>query len=190
MSLTPRQSNYVYSDDSDLLRRAISKLEGESLLEIGVGNAGVLTGMGSRFKFLVGTDLLRPVRGNSEVNFLRTDRATCFRDCTFEVVAFNPPYMPSSVIEDVTVDGGPGGISVPISFLEDALRVLRPDGRILMVLSSHCKLDKLFQFCTMRQLKIRKIEEKKLFFETLYVFEIRKNLSNPQVLEEKVALNC
>ncbi len=135
MPLDPEgPGTYVPSDDTALMVRALSSVEGGNCLEIGFGSGAVLQALHPRFSLVVGTDIVtvgqaRAAKGSSEA--VLADRGSCFRDGTFDVVAFNPPYLPSGVVEDRTVDGGRGGVEVPMRFLEDALRVVKAEGKIL-----------------------------------------------------------
>lgn len=166
---------YVPSDDTALMVRALSSVEGGNCLEIGFGSGAVLQALHPRFSLVVGTDIVtvgqaRAAKGSSEA--VLADRGSCFRDGTFDVVAFNPPYLPSGVVEDRTVDGGRGGVEVPMRFLEDALRVVKARGRIYVLLSDHGDLAGFVSHCTGLGLSIREAARARLFFESLLVYEI------------------
>ncbi len=167
---------YAYSDDSQLMAEALSRLElGKSFLEIGVGNGGNQWIVAEKFNLIVGTDIidLREVKqSNPASEFIIADRATCFRSSVFDVVAFNPPYVPSETVVDKTVDGGPNGIEVPLEFLKSAIEVVKKSGKILILLSSDDSMPIFQAFCLKNNLNFEKIAEKKLFFETLAIFEI------------------
>ena len=168
---------YIYSEDSRLLGRVISSLEDSvSFLEIGVGNGKNLVSVKDKFRVVVGTDLNLEVRGDfrSAVELVVADKASCFRSSSFDLVAFNPPYVPSEGIEDRTIDGGRNGIEIPLEFLSSALEVLKPAGRVVMVVSSEDSIDELEDFCEKRGLKSKKIAEVSLFFESLYVYLINR----------------
>jgi release factor glutamine methyltransferase len=150
---------------------------GQSYLEIGVGNGGNLQAAQKKFDTVAGTDIASVAyakKSNPTSELVVADRASCFRPSTFDVVAFNPPYLPTATIVDKAVDGGEGGIEVPIRFLESAIEVIRNNGRVLVLLSSESKLDSFLDYCEKNSLAVNKLCEKKLFFETLVVFEIRK----------------
>jgi len=176
--LDPRPSEtYVPSDDTALLIRALSSTWGGSFLEIGFGSGAVLQTLPPRFSAVVGTDIIplgqaRVAKGSAEV-FL-ADRASCFRDGTFDVVAFNPPYLPSESVQDAAVDGGRGGVEVPIGFLDDALRVVKAEGRILVLLSDHGDLEEFLAHCLASGLSVHEAARARLFYESLVVYEIRR----------------
>jgi len=170
-----KQRPYVSSQDSSLLREAIRGRSGGSSLEIGTGNAGGLIELAKGYDTAVGTDLVAPEavdwkRGRG--SFVLADAASCFRDDCFDLVVFNPPYLPSRTIEDPAVDGGVGGIEVPLHFLREAFRVVKRDGKILMLLSNDNPTKEVERECSSRGFKLTRVAEKKLFFEELYVFEV------------------
>ncbi len=162
---------YLASDDSDLVRRVLRRYSGECCLEIGAGNGGNLLELEKTFKLAVGTDLVRPERVS---NLILADRAACFRNSVFDLVAFNPPYLPSEGVEDAAVDGGRDGVEVPMSFLREAMRVVKPSGRIVMLLSSYNPTEKVEALCAENGLRMSLIDKMRLFFETLTVYAIER----------------
>jgi release factor glutamine methyltransferase len=172
------QDIYPYSEDSALLAEAISESDGgESFLEIGIGGGGNLVLAMGKFTFVVGTDIFSPAKFPSvplDAEIVCTDRATCFREAVFDLVAFNPPYLPSESIEDIAVDGGPSGADVPLKFLESALEVLKIGGKILVLLSSLGAIETFAKYCEKHSLITKKVAEKKLFFETLVVYAVSR----------------
>lgn len=179
---------YTYSEDSALLGSFLLSVPGSgSFLEIGVGRGGNLLRIAGKnnFDVIVGTDImdlgsLRKEMPKS-VDLIQSDRATCFRPASFDLIAFNPPYVPSSKIEDVTTDGGAGGIIVPLLFLSSALGAIKLDGRIVFVLSSEDSFMELEHFCEEKNLELRKLEERPLFFERLFVFLVTRSKENGSV---------
>ena len=157
----------------------LTKLDkGKSFLEIGTGNGGNLRELVNRFDLIVGTDLaslFNAKRSSPFAELIVADRATCFRQDSFDVVVFNPPYLPSSTIVDKSVDGGQYGIEVPLQFLESALGVVRKEGKILTLLSNESDLAAFRDYCLNHSLKMKKVGEKTLFFEILQVFELTIN---------------
>lgn len=166
---------YLSSDDSALLRNALRSHSGESCLEIGAGNCGGLIELSERFQLAVGTDIRRPsdsMRGSAE--FFLADAASCFRGGCFDLVAFNPPYLPSSDIVDSAVDGGDNGVAVAAHFLSDAMRVVRGTGRIVFVLSDASPLGPIRSTCEEEGFCLRLIETRRLFYESLSVYEVSR----------------
>ncbi len=91
-------------------------------------------------------------------------------DGVFDVIVFNPPYLPGAG-GDQRLDGGEGGIEVADRFLMDAPRHLKDCGRVYLLLSS------LSDIAALRERHHgwvwELVGEKRLFFETLYVYRLR-----------------
>lgn len=173
-----RTDVYLPSEDTATLARVLRSYRGDACLEIGFGSGAVLGSLVPRFGLAVGTDILsvaqaRAAKGDAEV--LIADRATCFRDETFDLVAFNPPYLPSDDIGDRAVDGGKGGIEVPLQFLNESLRVVKRDGVIVVLLSDEGDIDGFRRSCERLGLAVSEKARTNLFFENLLVFELRRN---------------
>ncbi len=171
---------YLSSDDSALLSSALRRYSGEACLEIGSGNGGGLIELSKSFRLTVGTDLQRPsdlpgIRGDT--NFILADSASCFREGSFDLVAFNPPYLPSEEIVDRTVDGGEGGEAVTLRFLADAMRVSKQGGKLVALLSSENPLEPIERMCRERGFSMRLLLTKRLFYEALSVYEIARSES-------------
>jgi release factor glutamine methyltransferase len=172
-----RTAVYAPAEDTAALSRVLRSYHGGKCLEIGFGSGAVLQTLVPNFDLVVGTDLTSVseasvARGEAEV--VLADRATCFMDATFDLVASNPPYLPSDGIGDRTVDGGKGGLEVPMRFLEEALRVIKPDGRIVMLLSDEADLEAFKRTCSERGLTVEEKQKTGVFFEELVVYEIRR----------------
>jgi release factor glutamine methyltransferase len=170
---------YLPSDDTALLIEVLSEYRGERCLEIGFGSGAVIASLSGRFSMVVGTDLMsldqaKATNRGETAGVVLADRACCFRAGAFDLVAFNPPYLPSEGFEDRAVDGGEGGVEVPITFLVDALRVLRSDGKIVLLLSDHGDLQRFLASSRKLGLSVVEKRRKRLFYETLVVYEISK----------------
>lgn len=170
---------YLPSEDTATLARVLRSYRGERCLEIGFGSGAVLQSLVPRFGLVVGTDILsvsQAIEANGGAETVLADRATCFRPETFDLVAFNPPYLPSEGVEDRTVDGGRGGLQVPFMFLEEALRVVKQRGVIVLLLSDEANLDDFRRRCEEMGLRVQEKEREGLFFENLFVFEVSRML--------------
>jgi release factor glutamine methyltransferase len=170
---------YLPAEDTDLLREALERFSGDSCLEIGFGSGAVLATVSGRFRLAVGTDVIGLEDARlalcPPVELVLTDRAKCFRDGVFDLVFFNPPYLPSVRIEDEAVDGGRNGVEVPVSFLEEGLRVLREEGTMVALLSDDGDLESFLSNCRGLGLSVEGVAEKRLFYETLVVFRMRRS---------------
>jgi len=177
---------YVFDEDSKLLSDVLSKLDPvDNFLEIGVGRGGNLLVAAQKSRFCVGTDIGKMSEIDPSIRSLAelviSDKASCFHQSSFDLIVFNPPYVPSNSVVDLSVDGGEGGIEIPLKFLGSALGALKPDGQILVVLSSEDSLQEFEQVCEGLNLIITKFAEKNLFFEKLFVFAIKRALKNSNI---------
>jgi methylase of polypeptide subunit release factors len=177
------EGTYIFSDDSALLGDFLSNIATSGFfLEIGVGGGGIISSLAKdkHFEMLVGTDIAELFHVRSRIprtiDLIRADRASCFKSESFDFIATNPPYVPSEGISDIPTDGGRGGMQVPLGFLDSALEVIKKEGTIVVVLSSQDSLGELDVYCSRKNLNCKKVAERSLFFEKLYLFEIsRKN---------------
>jgi release factor glutamine methyltransferase len=176
-----RPGPYLASEDSALLRSALQHYTGKASLEIGAGNCGNLVELLKSFDLAVGTDIERPVMtdwSNAGGDFVLCDLASCFKDGTFDLVAFNPPYLQSDEICDRAVEGGKEG-QVPLAFMREALRVVKGSGRILMLLSDENAVDRFEEECRQRGFELVRRARKHLFYEELSVYEARRASKSP-----------
>ena len=90
---------------------------------------------------------------------------------TFDLIAFNPPYLPSEDgnVKDLAVDGGFAGRTLIEAFLSNAGEHLSPGGRIQVVVSSLNNTGYVKKLYTKNGFKPEVTAGKKLFFEKLYV---------------------
>lgn len=174
----PGRTRYLPAEDTQLLKEAVGPFSGGACLEIGFGSGAVLSSVSGRFERAVGTDVIglddAKLARAPGVDLVLADRAAPFRDGVFDLVFFNPPYLPSGPVEDEAVDGGPTGVEVPISFLDEALRVLREDGTMVALLSTEGDEESFLSRCTDLDLNVEPIATRRLFYETLSVFMIRR----------------
>lgn len=164
---------YLASEDSTLLRNALRGYSGDAALEIGAGNGVNLVHLADAFRKVIGTDLVSPSMSDwweRGAEMVLTDGASCFRDGTFDLVAFNPPYVPSGEVVDPAVDDG-GNAKVPLMFLREALRVVKDEGKIVMVVGGEDRLKDFAALCALKGFSLNLVAKKHLFYEELSVYE-------------------
>lgn len=164
---------YLASEDSALLRMVLKTYSGGNALEIGAGNCGSLIVLAQSFQTVVGTDLVMPGMTDwkaSGAGFLMADGASCLRSGSFDLVAFNPPYLPAEVADDPSTEGG-AALEVPMRFLQDALRVVKLTGKIVMLLNDQASIGEFEAECSHHGFRLAKVATKHLFFEDLSVYE-------------------
>lgn len=164
---------YLASEDSAMLRGVLKTYSGGSALEIGAGNCGNLVALAKSFETAVGTDIVIPEMADwrtSGADFLMADGASCLRLGSFDLVAFNPPYLPAEVADDPSTEGGVA-LEVPMRFLLDALRAVKLTGRIVMLLNDQAPIGEFEAECSRHGFRLSKVATRHLFFEELSVYE-------------------
>ncbi len=85
----------------------------------------------------------------------------------FDLILFNPPYLPESKFDSgIDTTGGKNGSEVINKFLVDAKDHLKENARILLLTSS------LTKKINWQNYQKKCIGKKKIFFESLYVWEL------------------
>jgi len=91
----------------------------------------------------------------------------------FDLIVFNPPYLPEHKYDkkpDTTA--GKKGYETITHFLKQAKKHLTPDGTILLLFSSLSKPIIIKKEARKLGYKYKLLNEKNLFFEKLYVYEL------------------
>jgi release factor glutamine methyltransferase len=150
-----RDLNRVYqpAEDSRLLAEtALGHVDDADLvLDVGTGSGYVARRLtAERGAEVVATDVNpHAYRQALEAGLpvVRADLLGPFRDDTFDVVVFNPPYLPTDPDREWgdwmerALSGGESGRGVVEPFLADLRRVLVPDGEAFLLVSSLTGVD-------------------------------------------------
>jgi release factor glutamine methyltransferase len=176
---------YGAAEDSHLLARAaVMRAEPDDLvLDVGTGSgyvaATVAETTGAR---VIGSDLnphaCRRAR-EAGIEAVRADLVAPFRDSSFDLVTFNPPYLPTPEGDgrddwmERALSGGESGREVIEPFLDTVRRVLVPGGRVLLLVSSLTGIDAVRDRARSNGLTTRVVEEESFPFERLVVLSLR-----------------
>jgi release factor glutamine methyltransferase len=176
-----RATTYEPREDSFLILEALAELDlrGLRVLDMGTGSGILAAYCAKRGAHVTASDIdaeaIRALQLASDRMRLSINLVTCdlFSKIgeRFDVVVFNPPYLPSSTTSDRTIDGGKHGTEVISRFLDELAEHLVESGRGMLVVSSQNAPRRLM----MRHpdLSIKIVREKPLFFESLYVLEAK-----------------
>ncbi len=174
---------YKPREDSFLLQKHIAEYAAGNVLEIGTGS-GILAIDAARqksVKNIVAVDIneeeLAAAKENAEkqeikkIVFIKSDLFGKVNG-KFNLIIFNPPYLPSKKIEDIAVDGGKNGTEVVEKFLASAGKHLEKKGKILILASSLNKnIEQMFR---KYKYAFAKIDEQKFFMEQLFVYVLEQ----------------
>ena len=175
---------YRPAEDSELLlRHARPRFRG-SVLDMGTGSGFLAVEAASdpRVDRVVAVDIdpdaldsARSRAGAAEVvvciEFVLGDLFEGLEGERFDLIMFNPPYLPSEGdADEPSWSGGAAGNEVILRFLDEAGQHLNPDGAVLMIYSSKSgfalvELDEKYSATI--------LEELPLFFESLYCVLLR-----------------
>ena len=129
-------------------------LGGERALELGTGTGLIASLLATRYRSVVATDitdesvttaalslrLLEPA-DRERVSLVLTDVGAGLRSSSFDLVAANAPWVPSSSAHGNTfADGGPTGSELPLRFLADGIELLSPAG-VLVLMCADLRFD-------------------------------------------------
>ena len=168
---------YIPDVDSFLLIDSIQDYFGQSALEIGTGSGIVSKYLLNNFKNVVSTDLdynsllYCKKQNNSKISLICCDATTAIFS-KFDLIVSNPPYLPYDAFYDKTIHGGINGIETTIHFIRFAISNLRKCGYIILIVSSLSDISKLDRFIFEQNINRKIINKKKIFYETLYVYEL------------------
>jgi release factor glutamine methyltransferase len=193
---------YLPSDDSLLLADCLKEYHGKTALDVGFGSGIIAETLCRNFEYVVGCDILfDSLESHKELGFryLKTDNigskycngfdlvctdvSSAFRDDIFDLVVSNPPYLPDDYgyegkrIKDRTIYGGATGIELTLWMVKTCIPSLRSEGSLVTIVSSLSDLSQLHQQTSRLDLNMRKKAEKKMFFETISVIELKSKFT-------------
>jgi release factor glutamine methyltransferase len=186
--VSPGDTDCVYepAEDSFLLADAALKdaEPGMRILEVGTGSGFVSAVLLANLKdiYLLAIEInphaARCARANG-VEVIRTDLFRGIKpekpENRFELILFNPPYLPTAKEEKVpgwlnyAFDGGISGRETLDRFLNDVRNYLKPGGKILVLISSITGLEAVWEKMKGLGFKVDIVERKKVSFEELMV---------------------
>ena len=172
---------------------------GKMALDIGVGSGIITRALCENFENVVGTELVfeilknykedvisysleeseKKLRNDKRFEPVCADAASPFRNHIFDLIVSNPPYLPDDYnskgmrIYDRAIYGGKRGIEVTFNIIRSSLTTLKREGSILIIVSSLSDTSHLHELLHKFNLNIKILVERRLFFETLSVLEIK-----------------
>ncbi len=177
-------SVYPPSEDTFLLVDALHITEDDTVFEVGCGSGYVAITAATTAKRVYAADI-SPTAVKNTIDNARLNgvyqRIAVFqsdllsgvrRDARFDVIAFNPPYLPRD--DDVTslddaLIGGYDGTEIAVKFIRQAAKHISGDGAVYVVASSLGDVDALEREMRQQGLVVVRVAKEKLFFEELYV---------------------
>ncbi|MBV0901018.1 HemK2/MTQ2 family protein methyltransferase [Haloarcula salina] len=174
------ESVYQPAEDSDLLARTARErvASGDRVLDVGTGSGYVAAVLAEAGADAVGVDVsplaCRQAADNG-VPVVRGDLVSPFRDGVFDLVTFNPPYLPTPQEREWddwmehALSGGEDGRRLVDPFLDTVERVLAPDGEALVLVSSLTDPGAVREYASDRDLVSERLASEKHPYEELVV---------------------
>ncbi|MBX0321494.1 methyltransferase domain-containing protein [Halomicroarcula sp. F13] len=174
------ESVYQPAEDSALLARAVRERvgDGDQTLDVGTGSGFVAAAMAEAGADAVGVDV-NPLACQQArergVTVVRGNLVDPFHEESFDLVAFNPPYLPTPSEREwddwmeQALSGGEDGRRLVDPFLESVGRVLAPDGEALLLVSSLTDPDAVREYARQHGLAGERVASEKHPYEQLVV---------------------
>lgn len=182
MHYDPRQ---VYQPEADtylLLDATLNEVRpGDRVLEVGTGS-GFIAGELSKRNNVVATEInphAAICAHTAGIDVVRCNLVDPIRGL-FDLVIFNPPYLPTEPHERIddwleyALDGGETGQATIERFAADVARVLAPEGRILLLVSSLTGLNDVKNLFTRLDFSSDVVRQENVEDEILYVLRIHQ----------------
>lgn len=172
----------VYSprEDSDLIYKEVKKrADGRRVLDVGTGSGILALGAkrGGAIDIVavdINPDAVEFAKKKG-INAIESDLFSNVKG-KFDLIAFNPPYLPEDLREDgeskLITTGGEKGDEITLRFLEDAGRFLNPNGEILLLVSNLTSLKRIEAMIKKKGYMKEVVSSQKLFYEELFVWRI------------------
>ena len=169
---------YERSEDSELLAKYVEEYAKGKVLDIGTGS-GIQAEAALRFtKNVLAVDVDEESVNYVKKKGIKAKISDLFSNVAgkFDLIIFNPPYLPDEKIEDEKskriTTGGKHGYEILEKFFSQANEHLNKNGKILIVFSSLTNKNKVNKLIKKNDFKFQLLESKKLFFEELYCYLI------------------
>ncbi|MFH5798445.1 HemK2/MTQ2 family protein methyltransferase [Haladaptatus sp. CMAA 1911] len=175
---------YQPAEDSHLLAEtaAAEIARDELVLEVGTGSGYVSEYVaGETGARVVGADVNPYACERARergVEAVRADLVSPFRDGAFDAVVFNPPYLPTDPDEERddwmerALSGGESGREVINPFLDAVGRVLAPDGRVFLLVSSLSGVEEVVSRAGENGFSAVALRDESFPFETLTILKL------------------
>jgi len=171
---------YEPAEDSFLLKKEVKKYaKGKKFLDMGAG-PGIQSraAIKSKAKSVLAADISpESIKLLKSIKILSI-KSNLFSNIKgkFDLIAFNPPYLPEDKREDkesrLITTGGKKGDEIILKFLKEARNHLTKEGFILLLISSLTPKLRILSLLKKQQMNKQILSKKKIFMEELQVWKI------------------
>lgn len=179
---------YEPAEDSFLLRDAITEFcksnssSLKSALDIGTGSGILANKLAEHCEQVIAVEIneetIKQIKNklNKKIILLKSDLFEAVPKQKFDLITFNPPYLPNEdgeEYEDEELTSGTSGLNTTIEFLRQAKEYLNEKGTILFIASSLAKINGLESKMKKLNYEFKQIKKQHIFFEDIIVYEVK-----------------
>jgi len=177
---------YEPREDSFLLEKAVRRFSKKrKVLEIGCGSGTQLeAARASGALEVLGVDSDAESVEFCREKGLNVIESNLFKNVEgkFNLIIFNPPYLPSDEREDyessLATSGGKKGDEIILRFLKEVGNYLDDDGIILLVVSSLTPIERIEKILSEQNFEKEVVVSENFFMEKLEVWVIREKIKS------------
>lgn len=171
---------YTPAEDSYLLEKYVKKYsKNKSFLDMGSGSGiQIKSALSAGASYVLASDINQEVINKLKSENFNAIQSDLFKNIKekFDIIAFNPPYLPKDKQEDkesaLATTGGKRGDEIILKFLKQAKNHLNKEGFILLIISSLTPKNKIINLLNDLSMSYKLLETKKIFFESLEIWKI------------------
>ena len=198
---------YEPSEDSFLLLKHVGKYANGIVLDMGTGSGILAEEAAKTAEMVYAADIdgkavdyckkrfKQKQLKSKKIIVVQSDLFSYFakKSIKFDLIIFNPPYLPAdpnSKVKDIALDGGKHGYEVLEEFLNQMPDYLKDNGKCIILFSSLTKKEKVDDIIAKKLLVAKQIDSEKLDFEELFVYEIGKSSVLIELAKNKITDLC
>jgi len=162
---------YEAAEDSFLLAKFVREYAKGRVLDVGVGSGILMEAALTKTKNVKGVDIDKEAINYCKKKKLDVSYSDLFSNVKekFDLIIFNPPYLPEDEIKDKDLIGGKHGYELIERFFLNVDKFLNKNGKILMLFSSLTNKKKVDEIIK-KKFKFKLLKEENYFFEKLFVY--------------------
>ena|SRR3989344_2505465 len=162
---------YEAAEDSFLLAKFVREYAKGKVLDVGVGSGILMKAALEKTSNVKGVDIDKEAVEYCKKKGLNVIYSDLFSNVKekFDLIIFNPPYLPEDEIKDKDLIGGKKGYELIERFFLNVDKFLNKNGKILILFSSLTNKNKVNEIIK-KKFKFKLLKEENYFFEKLFVY--------------------